>query len=218
MNNKNNQSDDPNISWEDLEKSEKADSKTPNGNGDVPPNSVTIPATEFEKLEKEAAEYRDKYLRALAESENARKRLQKEREELVQYAVANAIVDFLHPLDNFENALKYSDQMSDDVKHWAVGFQMILKQFKEALNNNGVIPFESIGKPFDPHHHEAVEMVTTTESPPGTVIDESVKGYRMGKRTIRPARVRVSKSPETKNENKPQETKENQKDQSKEGV
>lgn len=146
------------------------------------------------QLQEQVAEFRDKYLRGLAESENLRKRLQKERQELVQYAVQGAIIDFLSPIDHLENALKFADQASPEVKHWAVGFQMILGQFKDALTNNGVVRFESIGEQFDPHIHEAVEMVTTNQYPSGTVIEESQCGYKMGDKTLRPARVKVAKN------------------------
>ena len=76
-----------------------------------------------------------------------------------------------------ENALKFTQQMSDEVKHWAIGFQMILNQFKDVLSANGITPFSSEGKPFDPHLHEAIETVATADFPPGTVIEESLRGY-----------------------------------------
>lgn len=163
--------------------------------------TVTIAQTEFESLKKELAECKDKYLRTLAESENARKRLQKEKQELIQYALQGAIVDFLNPIDHMENALNFTQQMSDEVKHWAIGFQMILNQFKDVLSSNGVMPYVSEGRPFDPHFHEAVENIATTDFPPGIVIEESLKGYKMGDKVIRPARVKVSKAVETKKEN-----------------
>ncbi|MEI8366618.1 MAG: nucleotide exchange factor GrpE [Parachlamydiaceae bacterium] len=155
-------------------------------------NMTTIPEIDLDHLKKELAECKDKYLRVLAESENARKRIQKEKQETIQYAIQNMIVDFLSPIDHMENALKFTQQMSDDVKHWALGFQMILTQFKDVLSINGVTPFESKGHSFDPHRHEAVETVATVESPPGIVIEECLRGYMMGDRTIRPARVKVS--------------------------
>lgn len=149
---------------------------------------------ELLQLQEQVSEFRDKYLRGLADSENLRKRLQKERQELVQYAVQNAIIDFLSPIDHLENALKFADQASAEVKHWAVGFQMILGQFKDALSNNGVVSFSAVGERFDPHCHEAVEMITTNEHPSGTVIEESLCGYKMGDKTLRPARVKVAKN------------------------
>src|SRR5262249_12128024 len=116
-------------------------------------------------------------------------------QELVQYALQNMIVDFLGPIDHLENALKFSQQTSDEVKHWAKGFEMILGQFKDVLANNNVQPFDSVGQHFDPHFHEAVEVVTTSDYAPGTVVSESVRGYKMGDKTIRPARVKVAKAP-----------------------
>lgn len=160
------------------------------------PKEITITDIELEQLKKELAEAKDKYLRTLAEAENARKRLAKEKQEMIQYALQNLIVDFLNPIDHMENALKFTQQMSDDVKHWAVGFQMILTQFKDVLSNNGVAPYPSEGKSFDPHKHEAVETISTNDFPAGTVVEESLKGYAMGDKIIRPARVKVAKAPE----------------------
>ena len=147
-------------------------------------------------LEKNLKECQEKYLRLLADSENTRKRLQKERQEHTKYAVENVIVEFLHPLDSFEKALKFAESMSNEVKNWAVGFEMILGQFKQILSNHGVVTFESTSQHFDPHLHEAVEVVETQEYPPGTIVHEFLRGYRSGDRIIRPARVKVAKTPD----------------------
>lgn len=157
------------------------------------PKQVMLTDEELKNLQKELMEYKDKYLRVLAESENARKRLQKEKQEMTRYAIENVIAEFLHPLDNLEKALSMAQNMTDDVKNWAFGFQMILSQFKDVLAANGVIAIESVGTHFDPHLHEAVEVVETDDQEPGTVIEESMRGYKMGDRTIRPARVKVVK-------------------------
>ncbi len=151
---------------------------------------------ETEKAEESQEDYKRKYLHLLADSENARKRLQKDRDEIVQYSVRSLLLDFLSPIDHMENALKFTDQASPEVQNWAKGFEMILMQFKDVLASNGVKTFESIGRPFDPHFHDAVEMKETTDHPPGTVVEESVKGYIIGEKTLRPARVVVSKEPE----------------------
>ncbi|HEY4831053.1 MAG TPA: nucleotide exchange factor GrpE [Waddliaceae bacterium] len=147
-------------------------------------------------------ECQEKYLLMLADSENARKRMQKERQEMTKYAVENVIIEFLHPLDSFEKALQFAESMSDEVKNWTIGFEMLLNQFKQILVQHGVQEYHSVGKPFDPHFHEAVEMVVSTEYPPGVVIEEFVRGYKIGDRPIRVARVKVTKAPEeVKNEN-----------------
>ena len=161
----------------------------------VNPKQVTVTDEELRSLQREIMEYKDKYLRLLADAENARKRLQKERQEITRYAIENIVVDFLHPIDNLENALRFAQDMSEEVRNWAIGFQMILTQFKDILAQNGVVSFDSIGRPFDPHLHEAIEMVAS-DDPPGTVIEVCVRGYKMGDRTIRPARVKVAKTNE----------------------
>lgn len=166
------------------------------------PKHIQVTDEELKGLQKELIDYKDKYLRLLADGENARKRLQKERQDITRYAVESLIVDFLHPLDNLENALRFAQDMSEDVKTWAYGFQMILAQFKDVLAQNGIMPIESLGRPFSPHDHEAVEMIATAQEPPGTIIEECVRGYKLGDRTIRPARVKVAKALKEEKETK----------------
>lgn len=158
---------------------------------------VTLSVAEFERLTEEARSYKDKYLRALADCENIRKRMTKERDEFSKFAISNIISEYLQPLDSLENALSYADKMSDEVKNWAIGFQMILSQFKEVLARNGVTPIQALGLQFDPHLHEAVETVETNEHPAGTIVEEFTRGYMMGDRTIRPSRVKVSREPQS---------------------
>jgi molecular chaperone GrpE len=157
------------------------------------------------QIEKELKECQEKYLRLLADSENARKRMIKEREELTRYAIENVIIEFLHPLDSFEKALKYAESMSGEIKNWAIGFEMILSQFKQVLSDQGITEFESVGKNFDPNYHEAVEIVKTDEYSSGTIVEEFIRGYRDRERIIRPARVKVAKSPELSQDNKNEE-------------
>ena len=156
---------------------------------DVKTEQLDVSQIERESLQKQANDYKDKYLRTLAESENIRKRMQKEKQEILRKAREEVILDFLHPLDNFENAVNFSDTMSEEVKNWAIGFQMILSQFKEALCQNSVKAMATEGKLFDPHLHEAVETLETEEVPAGTIIKEFLKGYVIGDRTLRPAKV-----------------------------
>lgn len=152
-----------------------------------------------EEVVEEVIDYKDKYLRLLADVENTRKRMQKEKLESMRYAIENVLADILSPVDSLEGALKVADQMSDDVKNWAMGFQMILTQFKNILEENGVVAFTSEGELFDPHKHEAVEVEETDQADEGTILKEFVKGYRCGDHVIRPARVKVAKNL-TKNE------------------
>lgn len=146
-------------------------------------------------LEEEVKEYKDKYLRLLAEIDNTRKRMQKEKQEMTRFAIDNALEELLAPIDNMENALKFTEKMSDEVRNWALGFQMILGQFKDALESHGVVPFSSQGQIFDPNWHHAIETEETDKIPEGTIVQEFVKGYKSGDRTIRPARVKVAVAP-----------------------
>jgi molecular chaperone GrpE len=157
---------------------------------------------ETNALETELAEYKDKYIRLLAEMENTRKRLFKEKTESTRFAIENVITEFLPTIDSFENALKFAENMTGEVKTWAAGFQMFLAQFKETLHNNGIVAFHSEGNQFDPHNHEAVETVETKDFPEGTILKEFSKGYKSSARTIRPARVQVAKKPEESAEEK----------------
>lgn len=151
-------------------------------------------------------DWKDKYLRALAEMENMRKRVQKEKQEMARFGIENAIGEFLPAIDNFENALRFAENAAGEVKTWAIGFEMILSQFKEVLYNNGIVAFHSEGNTFDPQYHEAVEIVETLEHPDGIVIHEFTKGYKSAHRTIRPARVKVAKHPQTNHSAPAEET------------
>jgi molecular chaperone GrpE len=170
--------------------------ETPGGGPPSQEGGQTISADVLMNIQNELQEYKNKYMRLLAESENARKRLQKEKQELTKYAVENVIIEFLHPLDHFQHALRFVNNASAEVKNWALGFEMILTQFKNVLAQHGVTTYESTGQKFDPHLHEAVEMVETEEYPPGTIIEELSKGYKIGDKAIRVARVKVAKRKE----------------------
>lgn len=148
---------------------------------------------DMEQLRHEARDYKEKYLRSLADLENARKRLQKERQDIMHYAMEQVICDLLHPIDTLENALKFANQGSSEIQNWACGFEMILTQFRDALANHGVHSFRSEGTHFDPNLHEAVEILESDAYPEGTVVEEFLKGYKLGEKTLRPARVKVAK-------------------------
>ncbi|WP_213318633.1 nucleotide exchange factor GrpE [Chlamydiifrater volucris] len=149
---------------------------------------------EVEQLKTEVEEKNTKYLMALAEAENSRKRMQKERQELTRYAVENAIIEFLGPIENMEKALTFAQQgASDEVRNWATGFQMILDQLKLVFTDKGITEYSSLGQKFDPFLHEAVETEETNEHPEGTILEEFSKGYKVGDRPVRVARVKVAK-------------------------
>ncbi|MDN3507410.1 MAG: nucleotide exchange factor GrpE [Simkaniaceae bacterium] len=148
---------------------------------------------ELVDLEQELKSHQDKYLRLLAENENTRKRMSKEKTDMTKFAVQNVISEFVGPLDNFEKALGFAENMSEEVKNWAMGFEMILGQFKDILGGHNVHPFKSVGEKFDPHRHEAVEVEERDDVDEGIILEEFLQGYLAGDRVLRAARVKVSK-------------------------
>jgi len=162
---------------------------------DLPPQQEEDVALTCQKLQEEIELHKAKYLRSLAELENTRKRMQKERQEMTKFAVDTVITDFLDPLDNFEKALGFTQQMSEETRNWAMGFQMILTQLKDVLTQHGVSSFESVGMQFDPHKHEAVSVEETEEFEEGYILEQFAKGYTSADRTLRPARVKVAQKP-----------------------
>lgn len=150
---------------------------------------------ETELLRRQLEEEQNKYLRSLADMENSRKRMYKERHESNRFAVENVIGEFLEPLDNFENAMGFIHQASEETQNWAKGFEMILVQFKNILSSHKVTPYTSEGQFFDPHLHEVLEVEETEKHPDGLILQEFMKGYRCGERILRAARVKVAKAP-----------------------
>src|SRR6267154_1925949 len=128
--------------------------------------------------------------------DNARKRAVREQQEFREFAAADVIKNFLPILDSFERALKAggdsnSNSNSNDFRN---GIELIYRQFQDALQKIGVQPMVSVGQPFDPRVHEAVEMVDTTEVADHHVLDELQRGYKYKERLLRPAMVRVARN------------------------
>lgn len=171
------------------------------------PKTYSINELNNEQLQKsleEAKDYKNKYLGALAELENTRKRLQKEKQEMMQFAVENVLCEFLTPLDSIENAMGFTDQMSDETKNWVHGFKMLVGQLKDVIAQHGVSMFHAKGEKFDPHLHEAVEVEETNEYEEDIVLEEFIKGYKIGDRILRPAKVKVSKKLNKEKQNQAQ--------------
>lgn len=158
----------------------------------IPQEQPSETANDLTVLMAELDDYKNRLKYALAEMENMRKRLVHDKQEMIQFAVENVILDFLEPIDNLENALGFSDKMSEETRSWAVGFQMILAQFKNVLNRLGVTPLHCVGRTFDSNLHHAVETEQTDEAAPNTIIAELMKGYSHKGRTLRHAKVKVA--------------------------
>jgi molecular chaperone GrpE len=142
--------------------------------------------------DRELAELKDKYLRALADSENARKRIRQQADESIRLQRENLLRDLLPIVDNLERAVDAA-RGGGNGKPIVEGVEMVLRSMLEFLKGHGVTPLGAVGQPFDPTRHEAVDHVESGEHAPNTVVDEFHRGYLIGDRVLRPARVSVAK-------------------------
>jgi molecular chaperone GrpE len=149
------------------------------------------PDSELQKLRSERDTLLDRLARLQAEFENARKRAAREQQEFRDFAAADAIKALLPALDSFERALK---SPATQLNEFRSGIELIYKQLQDALNKLGVRPVPAKGERFDPHVHEAIEMVDTTDVPDHQVMDELQRGYKLKDRLLRPAMVRVAQN------------------------
>src|SRR5215831_1382225 len=151
---------------------------------------------QIETLTREKSAIYDQLLRRQAEFENFRKRLDRERGEIYQRTRAEVLLELLPVLDNFERALMSLETSGDDAEALHQGVALIHKQLKDAVTKMGLQPVESIGKSFDPNIHEAITVEPTDEHEENTIIEEFQRGYKLGDRLLRPARVKVAGAPE----------------------
>ena len=151
---------------------------------------------ELKRLEGEVGELRDTVARRQADFENYRKRMDRERAETYNRVVADIAAKLLPVLDNLKRALETEASLeaseSDEFRHFLSGVDLIYKQLAGVLDALGVKPVMAEGEQFDPHLHEAVVTESTDEYEPDTVIQEIVRGFRIGDKLIRPALVKVA--------------------------
>ena len=155
----------------------------------MPDETPTIPTQdEIEQLKAQAAENWDKFLRATADHDNYRKRVARDRDELIRSTRESVITTLLPALDNLERALAHS--APDTPLH--EGLLQVQKQFQRALADFGLVEIiVQPGDPFDPAIHEAVSQIES-DQPEGTVVESLNSAYKIGDRLLRPARVTVS--------------------------
>ena len=153
------------------------------------------------ELEKEVAELKDKYLRTLADVDNTRKRIRQQSEETIRIQRENFLRDLLPIVDNLERAVGAARTGGGGGQSIVEGVELVLRSSNDFLRSHGVAPVDSVGKPFDPQLHEAADHVHTADHPPNTVISEFHRGYMIGDRMLRPARVAVAKGRQNPSEN-----------------
>ncbi|HXD30709.1 MAG TPA: nucleotide exchange factor GrpE [Pyrinomonadaceae bacterium] len=151
---------------------------------------------ELKRLEAEANDLRDKFARRQADFENFRKRLERERSETHNRVAADLVTKLLPVLDNLGRALDTEASVeateSDEFRHFLSGVDLIYRQLGGVLETMGVKPVAAVGQKFDPHVHEAVVTEETDEHDPDTVMQEIVRGYKLGEKLLRPALVKVA--------------------------
>jgi molecular chaperone GrpE len=165
----------------------------------TPPELPAATAEErIAALEAERNEIKDRMLRTAAEFDNWKKRAAKEQNHAVATAREDVFKEMLDVVDNLEHALGLAG--SNGIVDSAAllnGVELVLRLLRQKLERHGVKPFASKGQPFDPRLHEAISRVESPEAPAGAVAAELQKGYRIGDRLLRPARVSVSTGPES---------------------
>ena len=169
--------------------------------GEAPETSPAAisPEETIAKLEAEVARLKDQLLRALAETENTRRRARREVEDTAKYAVANLAKDFLAAPDNLRRALdnipadgRQSDELLDKL---AAGVELVEREMHAILERHGIKRIDPLGQPFDHNFHQALFEVPTVDQPAGTVVQVLAPGYVIHDRLLRPAMVGVAKTP-----------------------
>jgi molecular chaperone GrpE len=146
--------------------------------------------------EKEANENYDRYVRQVAESENFRKRANRERDEAIRFANEALVKDLLPVVDNLERAVAHAKDGGNG-KPLVEGVEMVLRGFFDTLAKHGVVPIAAVGQRFDPEKHEAMAQIESGTYEPDTVVEEYHKGYLLRDRLLRPALVSVAKTPKS---------------------
>ncbi len=146
----------------------------------------------LQEAEKKAAENYDKYMRTAAELDNYRKRAVREKTDAIQYGNETLLRDILPLVDGMDRALEHACN-SDDFEAFKKGLEMIKGQLLGCLQKHGVEMIDTKGKEFDPHVHEAMMQVESSEHEDSKVVDEFERGYLLNGRLLRPAKVSVCK-------------------------
>ncbi|WP_457572045.1 nucleotide exchange factor GrpE [Desulfovulcanus sp.] len=179
----------------DLQSNDKQEQKKAHENKDINLTDEELKKICMEKFCSECEQLKDKQqevLRILADSENLKKRLIREKEEFCKFATSTIIEDILPIMDNLELAITHG-QKTEACRDLLQGVQMTLKMFKETLKKHGLEPVGEEGEKFDPNIHEAMAQEEREDMEEGMVCQLMQKGYKLHDRLLRPARVMVSK-------------------------
>lgn len=142
------------------------------------------------QLERESAEFKDQWLRAVADYKNYKRRSDQERAELIRSASAGLLMKLLPIMDDLERAMA---SITPEVAEtpWYGGFKLIPHKLQTVLESEGLTPMQAVGTPFDPNKHEAVIFEPVDDGQEGNVVAELQRGYLLRDRVLRPAMVKV---------------------------
>jgi molecular chaperone GrpE len=144
---------------------------------------------EIERLKEELRREHDRLLRALADFDNYRRRVDRDRGAAARSGKREVILPLLELLDGFDRALSH---IGDEPSALAQGVEALQRNLLSMLDREGVIPFDTVGERFDPRYHDAIGTVESGDLESGAVAEELQRGYRWGDEILRPARVRVA--------------------------
>jgi len=159
------------------------------------PDAPDTALSELEELKRQLDEKQDRLLRALAETDNVRRRAQRDRDEYVKYANEALLRDLIPVLDNLDRALEAA-RARGEAASVVEGVELIQREFLKVLERAGVTRYSALGQSFDPTKHEAVARVVSAAAPPGTVVREQLPGYLLHGRVLRAALVAVAGAPD----------------------
>lgn len=151
------------------------------------------PETPDNLAKKEEVDFKAKYYYIAAEMDNYRKRMEREKENLIKFGNERVLSDLIQVMDNFERIIESLKPDEDTkIKNIVTGIDMVQKQFIDTLSRHGLTPVESVGKEFDPNFHEAMAQEYAEGVKPNFVIKEFQKGYTLNGRLLRAAKVVVA--------------------------
>ena len=154
--------------------------------------ATSADAASGEALQKERNDLYDRLLRKTAEFDNFRKRVERDRKDMIEWAAADVLSELLTIVDDFDRAL--AAEAPPEAQAYKSGLELIQRQLAELLKKRGVTTIDALGADFDPHLHQAVAYEEVDGAREGEVVDVMAKGYKLGERLLRPALVKVAKA------------------------
>ena len=180
--------------YKNIETEEELKNNKENVNEDNKDNEENELNKKIEELENQNADLKDKYMRAMAETENIRKRAAKEKIDTIKRANKDLLLSLLNFMDNFERAIKAGENNNDiQNSEYYKGIELIHKQFIDFIHDNGVEEIECLGEEFNPNLHEALTVIEVPDCEHEKIVEVYAKGYKLNDELLRTAKVIVGK-------------------------